>query len=178
MYGAVGKMSLDSLKESAAKFSELPEDIDEGYVVGRAFKTSPSGVVSFVIVLSIMRLSTFPVGDAVHSDCTYKSTWNGYPVTIMGISDKNRTFHPIIIAISTHESKREFEFMLRQWKKVNNDLDFKFIVADAAEAVYNAAKLIWPGIVRLMCFAHVHMVRTRITLFFKIIFYIYLTVDL
>ena len=85
----------------------------------------------------------------------------------MGISDKNRTFHPIMVAISTHESKREFEFMFRQWKKVNNDLDFKFIVADAAEAVYNAAKVTWPGIVRLMCFAHVHMVRTRITSFKK-----------
>ena len=95
MYGAVGKVSIKSLKESAAKFSEVPEDIDEGCVLGKAFKTPPSGVVSFVIVLSIMRLSTFPVGDAVHSDCTYKCTWNGYPVTIMGIFDKNRTFHRV-----------------------------------------------------------------------------------
>lgn len=36
--------------------------------------------------------------------------------------------------------------MLRQWKKVNNDVDFVFNVADAAEAVYNAAKLVWLGI--------------------------------
>ena len=78
MYVAVGKVSIESLKESAAKFSEGPEDIDEGYVLGRAFKTSPSGMVLFVIVLSTIRLSTFPVGDAVHSDCTYMCTWNGY----------------------------------------------------------------------------------------------------
>ena len=42
MYGAVGKVSIKSLKESAAKFSEVPEDIDEGCVLGRAFKTPPS----------------------------------------------------------------------------------------------------------------------------------------
>ena len=85
---------------------------------------------------------------AVHSDCTYKCTWNGYPVKIMGFSDKNRTIHPIIVAISTHETKREFAFIFRQWKKINNESDFKFIVVDTAEAVYKAAKLVWPGTVR------------------------------
>ena len=89
-YGPVGKVTIESLKDSAALFSELPEDIDEGYVLGRAFRTSSSGVETFVIVLSTIRLSTFPVGDAVHSDCTYKCTWNSYPVTIMGISNIQR----------------------------------------------------------------------------------------
>ena len=32
-------------------------------------------------------------------------------------------------------------------------------MADASEAVFNAAKTIWPGSVRLMCYAHVYLVR-------------------
>ena len=114
----------------------------------------------FVIVFSTIRLSRLEIGDIVHSDCTYKCTWNNYPVTMMGFSDKNRKFHPTIIAVSSRETHTEFEFMLRTWKGVNASLNFRYLMADAAEAVFNAAKTIWPDIVRLMCYAHVYMVRT------------------
>ena len=53
-----------------------------------------------------------------------------------------------------------FRFMLQTWKDVNPNLDLKFLMADASEAVFNAAKTIWPGLVRLMCYAHVFLVRT------------------
>ena len=116
----------------------------------------------FVIVFSTIRLSRLEIGDIVHSDCTYKCTWNNYPVTMMGFSDKDRVFHPIVIAVSSHETHTEFEFVLRTWKAVNASLNFRYLMADASEAVFNAAKAIWPAIVRLMCYAHVYMVRTNV----------------
>ena len=42
---------------------------------------------------------------------------------------------------------------------MNPNLDFKYIMADASGAVAKAAKIIWPNIVRLMCYElYVHMV--------------------
>ena len=76
----------------------------------------------------------------------------------MGFSDKNRTFHLIIVAVSSSETHREFAFIFNTWKAANPGLHFNYLMADAAEAVYNAAVSVWPGIVRLMCYAHVYMV--------------------
>jgi hypothetical protein len=41
---------------------------------------------------------------------------------------------------------------------VNPNLNPKYLMADASEAVFNGAKLIWPHLIRLMCYAHVYMV--------------------
>jgi hypothetical protein len=70
------------------------------------------------------------------------------------ISDKNRKFHPLILAVSTHETFSEFFHILSAWRNVNP----KYLMADASEAVFNGAKLIWPHLIRLMCYAHVYMV--------------------
>ena len=158
-YGVVGNVTLDSLQRSSALYRDIPDDIDKGYILDALFTTSASDMGSFVIVCSTVRMSQLDIGDIVHSDCTYKCTWNSYPVTLMGFSDKNRKFHPTIIAISSRETHSEFTYMLQTWKNVNPSLHFRYLMADASEAVFNAAVTIWPGIIRLMCYAHVYMVR-------------------
>ena len=60
-FGPVGEVTVESLKQSAHNFSGVPDDIDEGYVIGKAFNASPSGEVSFVIVFSSIRLSRYPM---------------------------------------------------------------------------------------------------------------------
>ena len=161
-FGAVSGVTLNSLQQSVSEFQEVPDDIDEGYVLGASFSVSTSDEGEFAIVWSTVRLPEYDIGDVVHSDCTYRCTWNNYPVTIMGFSDKNRTFHPIIVAVSFRETKREFHFIFRTWKDKNSSLSFKYLMADATEAVYNAALYVWPGIIRLMCYAHVYMVRNHL----------------
>lgn len=93
-YGAVGTVTLDSLQTFSARYRAIPDDIDEGYILDALFSTSASDMGSFVIVCSTVRLSRLDIGDIVHSDCTYKCTWNNYPVTLMGFSDKNRVSIP------------------------------------------------------------------------------------
>ena len=161
-FGAVGEVSLQTLQLSVEKFRNVPANIDEAYVLGASFNITHLEEGSFAIVWSTGRLSRHDMSEVVHADCTYKCTWNNYPVTIMGFSDKNRTFHPTIVAVSSRETHREFEFMFRTWKSVNPGLFFKYLLADAAEAVYNAAVLVWPGLVRLMCYAHVYMVSSSL----------------
>lgn len=159
LFGGVANVSIQALKAATEKYLRCPEDIDEGYVLDSYFDVTDPSNAKFCIVFSTIRLSEQLVSDVVHSDCTYKCTWNGYPVTMMGFSDKNRTFHPVILAVSTNETHVEFRFILRTWVNVNPDLDFKYLMADSSEAVYNAALTIWPNITRLMCYAHVYMVR-------------------
>ena len=159
MFGPVGNVTFESLRQSAENYQQVPDNVDEGYVLGSTFITPVGEENYFVIVWSTIRLSTLNVGDVAYSDCTYKCTWNGYPVMIIGFSDKNCTFHPILVAVSSRETHVQFRFVLQTWKTVNPDLELKFLLADASEAVFNAAKTIWPGLVRLMCYAHVFLVR-------------------
>jgi hypothetical protein len=37
------------------------------------------------------------------------------------------------------------------------DLQPRFSLSDGADAIFNAASSVWPGIVRVMCYSHVHM---------------------
>lgn len=119
-------------------------------------------------MFSTVRLSLFAIGDIVHSDCIYKCTWNGYPVTMIGFSDKDRTFRPIFLAVSSRETNVEYRFMFQTWKNVNPSLNSRYLMADASEAVAIAARTIWPGMIRLMCYAHVYMVHTSVRAYISI----------
>jgi MULE transposase domain len=165
LYGRVGNITLENLRAACEPYLETPENMDQAYVIGFDTDITDPEQGKFCIVWSTRRLSTNPTGEVLHSDCTYKITWNSFPVTIMGYTDKNRRFHPTILAISTNETADEFKFMLSAWLSVNPALTFKFIMADGAEAVANAARFHWPNIGRLMCFAHVFMVSNPCTVF-------------
>lgn len=157
-FGRVGDITLLSLRQATAPYREVPNDLDKGYVIDAIFDGSDPLHGKFCIVWSTKRMSTTDIGDVIHCDCTYKCAWNGYPITMMGFSDKNRKFHPVILAVSTYETQAEFAFILNAWKNVNPNLNPRFLMADASEAVFNGAKLIWALLIRLMCYAHVYMV--------------------
>ena len=148
-------VTLSSMQVAAAMMQILPEDIDEGSVL---YSTYDSVDSSFVIVLSTIRMSTHDVGGIIYSDATYKCTWNNFPVIMMGYSDKNRRFHPIIVAILSHETHKQFHFIFKTWKNVNPALDIKYLMSDAAEASFNDTKQIYPEARRLMCYAYFYRV--------------------
>ena len=125
-YDDVGIITLDSLQRSAALYRDIPVDIDKGYILDALYTTSASDMGSFVIVCSTVTLSTLEIGDIVHSDCTQKCAWNSYPVTLVGFSDKNRKFHPTIIAILSRETHSEFTYMLQTWKNVREFIEREF----------------------------------------------------
>lgn len=162
-YGSLADVTLDSLREATLRHRVVPISLDEGYVIDAYFDERDEDNGKFCIVWSTKRMSTAYIGDVIYSDCTYKCVWNGYPITMMGFSDKSRKFHPILLAVSTSETHVEFSFILKAWLRVNPSRDPRFLMADASEAVFNAAKIIWPNIVRLMCYAHVFMVSLQST---------------
>ena len=107
-FGSVGNVTMHSLQSAATKMQVFPENIDEGYVLGSTFDLEER---SFVIVLSTVRMSTHDIGSMIYSDATYKLTWNNFHVIMMGYSDKNRRFHPVIVAIASHETHKQFNFI-------------------------------------------------------------------
>ena len=60
-FGAVAKLTMESLRVSADEYSELPDDIGDGYVSGSASSTSISGEESFVIVWLTILLSQIDI---------------------------------------------------------------------------------------------------------------------
>jgi hypothetical protein len=150
-FGPVGNVTLHSLQNAASTMQVLPEKIDEGYVLDSNFDPEDD---SFIIVLSTIRMSTHDVGSIIYSDATNKCFWSNFPVIMMGFSDKNRRF----VAITSHETHKQFHFIFETWKKVNPNMDMRYLISDATEASYNGGKIVIPNATRVMCYPHMYWV--------------------
>jgi hypothetical protein len=137
-------------------------NLDEAYVIGfEAPDSSGSdGVPKFRIVLSSQRLlHHIPPQNLtqIQADATYKLIWQGFPVLVVGSSDANKMFHPICVAICAHETEEDFKFVFRSLAAAIPGLSPQFSLSDGADAIFNAARSVWPQISRVMCYSHVHM---------------------
>ncbi len=90
----------------------VPTCDDEPFVIGKEITVDSDVVHHLRISLSTKRLlSLVRYADVLHADGTYKLNWNGYPVLLVGTSDKNRVFHPISISICYQEESEDYEFI-------------------------------------------------------------------
>ncbi|CAF1088170.1 unnamed protein product [Brachionus calyciflorus] len=93
-------------------------------------------------------------------DATYQLVYQGHPVILFCLVDKNKTFHPTCLAITTSENKQDYSFVIQS---VNNkikeifDKDYviNYFLADAADSITLAIENIYPNAIRLSCWAHV-----------------------
>lgn len=112
-------------------------------------------------ITSKLLLNNCTKSNILHADATYKLVWQGFPVLILGCSDKKRSFHPIVIGVSSHEKQADFEFFMKSIKTaVKTHFDETYapgvLVADAAAAIGNAFSNVFPkSELIVMCFAHV-----------------------
>lgn len=87
--------------------------------------------------------------------------YNGYPLTVCGISDRKRQFHPTLFVLTTGEATRDYEFVFRKLNHATEMVNgkkntYKYIMADCAQAITEAARNIFGGgIVKLYCWFHV-----------------------
>ena len=91
----------------------------------------------------------------VHSDTTHKVTWEGFPCFLFGRTDKNRTFHLAVVGICSNETQEDFGFIFKIWNDNVINMQPKYVLSDAAEAIFLGAKQVWCAIIRIMCFIHV-----------------------
>jgi hypothetical protein len=162
-------ISLGELQAWAEKRQALPDDEDEVFVC--SFDSDPGkdhhNPAYFRIALSTKRLLRLGAkSQSVHADATYKLIWQGYPVLITGYSDADRKFHPLMLAVTTHETKMDFKFLFSAVihgvdLATNGDIQFcpTHLISDAAPAIKNGFALAFGREADkvIMCWAHVIM---------------------
>jgi len=88
--------------------------------------------------------------------------WNGFPVLLVGTSDKNRKFFPIGLAVTSSETTADFAFIFESLKKSYTEeypgeqYEPSVVVADCADAISSAVELEFTeNVKRVHCWAHV-----------------------
>ena len=62
------------------------------------------------------------------ADGTYKLNFHGFPVILVGTTDKHRHFHPLCICVSTHEKSADYAFVFQCIKEgVQKQISSDFI---------------------------------------------------
>ncbi|CAF1111655.1 unnamed protein product [Brachionus calyciflorus] len=79
-----------------------------------------------------------------HIDATYKLVKNGFPLLVFARTDAEHKIHPIAFCLSSHEQEKDFSEFYTGLINLADDLcvelDPEYIVQDACDASYNAAK--------------------------------------
>ncbi len=159
-------VTIEMLESQVERFLEEPNDIDESFILDYELNMV-KGKVMFRMTMSSRRmLDMCPRHGMVNADTTHNVTWMGIPCYVLGMSDMDRVFHPMVVGIGTNETGADFEFFFRSWKKYCPGLIPRYLMADHAQSIRNGAEAVWPDIKRCMCYAHcfiVSMISTIIT---------------
>lgn len=152
-------ISGNELVDWCKKKSVVPDDEDKLFVLDYNI-ICDTGNQDIKIVLSTRRLlKNINKSCMVQADSTYKLIWQGYPVIIMGSSDKNKTFHPFVLAVCNTENENDFSFIFSAVCKYKGNTSVwkpTILLADASIAITNGFNKTFKGCnVRLMCYFHV-----------------------
>lgn len=166
-------MNLEDFIDWFEIHSAVPDDEDEVFVLRYAHQSSKIGkpdpqklhksVFTFNCVLGTKRLLRNGINATVlHADSTYKLNWEGYPVLVFGTTDRNKAFHPIVIAFSSNETAADYKFCIETiveslQKIFNKNSMFQTLVSDAAPAIKNGFSDVFPNQDLIQCYFHVSM---------------------
>lgn len=131
-------------------------------VVGNGSEERPF-VIGLTTKTLMLRLMRPPDNYILHVDATYKLNYRGYPVLVVGISDRSRRFHLVALYIVSGETQEIIQPMLMALRRLycwltGRDLVVRYAMADADKAQYNALNVVFgdnPQFQSLMCFFHV-----------------------
>lgn len=150
-------ISLGELERWLQDNSTLPENSHEAFVT--AYEISEKEATFRFVLSSKYLLELAQEVNILHVDATYKLIWQGYPVLIVGTTDKQRKFHALCLAVSTTEQKDDFKLVFKSMKD-NIQLLFSsafrptILVADAAKNIQNAFNEEFEDSKVRMCWAH------------------------
>ncbi|KAJ8708601.1 hypothetical protein PYW08_009983 [Mythimna loreyi] len=150
-------ISLGELERWLQENSTLPENSHETFVT--AYEISEKEASFRFVLSSKYLLQLAQEVNILHADATYKLIWQGYPVLIVGTTDKQRKFHALCLAVSTTEQKDDFKLIFKSMKdKIQLLFGSAFrptiLVADAAKPIKNAFNEEFGDTTIRMCWAH------------------------
>lgn len=150
---------LGELEKWIIEHKNIPEDEDEPFVM--KYWILESDQPKFRFALTTKKLLKFASSiDVLHVDATYKLIWQGFPVLIIGTTNKNRKFYPLCLGVATNEQKEDFELVFNGLKEnilslLEVDFKPKVLVSDAAQAIKNAFLEVFGSDTTVrMCWAH------------------------
>ena len=95
----------------------------------------------FYVFFTTKRLLSFAEKTKhICADATYKLLQHGYPLLVVGTTDKARKFHPFGIALCSNEKSEAFSFIFKSIKECiltvyNYDYEPNVLVADARDVL-------------------------------------------
>jgi hypothetical protein len=132
---------LGELEKWIHEHESIPDDDNEPFVMKSWILEGDQPSFRFILTTKKLLKLTCST-DILHADATYKLIWQGFPVLIVGTTNKNRKFYPLCLGVSTNEQKEDFEMMFSVLKEAvcslyEHDLKPKVLVYDAAQAIKN-----------------------------------------
>lgn len=157
-YGSTS-ISLGELERFFIDNSQAPEDPDEAFIVSYQIEyEEPTFFRFFISSKTLLKLSIN--AKHIHTDATYKLIWQGFPVLILGTTDRNRMFHTFGVAVCTNEQTEDFIFLFNALKSGVEKIFIETIgpsslVCDASKSIQNAFKHVFGSETTIhMCWAH------------------------
>lgn len=156
-------VSIGNINEWAEAKHTIPEDETTAFVLNYDSSESEAESKYFRFIMSSkLMLQNATKSDIIQIDATYKLIWNGFPVFVLGTTDKKKKFHLIAIGVSTNEKQEDFEFMMSSLKTSVEVIIKKIymptvLISDAAPAITNAFDSIFMNgkKTKVMCYYHV-----------------------
>ncbi|CAH0603513.1 unnamed protein product [Chrysodeixis includens] len=135
----------EDLRMFILNYSSLPDNWHEPFVVD--YEMSPAGFpLFFRMVLSTKHLlSCAGSVTIIHASATYRLSWQGYPVIVVGTSDKDKRFHPFCLFVTSNEYETKEDYRLIFAGLRQKILFFfrqrfkpKYLVNDASDSIQRA----------------------------------------
>ena len=103
-------MNYTELSAWCESHTDVPGDDDEPYVIDWV---SSADKGYFRVQLTTRKLLGMAAkSDVVHLDATHKLNWNGCPVLITGVSDRQGKFFPTLYSVTSSETTDDYAALL------------------------------------------------------------------
>ncbi|XP_077298239.1 uncharacterized protein LOC143919681 [Arctopsyche grandis] len=153
-------LSLGDLEKWLKINGAIPSDDHKSFIINYMMDESEDGVFRFIASSKALLKLALRDNFIIHADATYKLIWQGFPVLVIGTSDRNKKFHILAVAVCSNEQTADFEFVFRSLKEtVKKIYDFemriKVLIADASYSIKNGFENTFgtDAVIR-MCWTH------------------------
>ncbi|CAM2722857.1 unnamed protein product [Rotaria socialis] len=103
-------LSLGELESLCIEKSTVPQADDEPFVLSYnvTYEDDDDNDNKFRFFISTKRLLKFSATSTrLHADATYKLSWQGFPVVIVGTTDYDRKFYPFGLGVCSDEKQQK-----------------------------------------------------------------------
>lgn len=156
-------VSIADMETFVQQHNTVPDDDDDPFVVNFECSAPRSDDKLFRLFFSTKRLLKHALLSNIrHSDGTYQTMVEGYPMLTLGVSDADKHFHLSGLAITSSETTAAYKFLfdsLQHGVKISSDenLRAETLVADMATAITEGYAQSFENatFTRIHCFTHV-----------------------